>query len=199
MKRNNIRDIDLLERILKYIILNIAAPFSANSISKYFKSNSRKVSVETILNYIKACENAYLFSKVPREELKGKNILTINEKYYLTDLGIRTCLGADNIKDINLALENIVYQELLIKGYNIHVGTINQKEIDFVATKGDKKIYIQVSYLLASEETIKREFDVYMLVPDNYPKYVITLDEFCMSQNGIIHLNIIDFLLGEEI
>jgi len=198
LKRNNIRDIDLLERVISYITTNIGTTFSATSISKYFKSEGRIVSVEVILNYIKACEDAFLLYKVKRQDIQGKKILKINEKYYFADLGVREAVFGHNLNDINLKLENIVYLEMLRHGYKVYVGKINDKEIDFIGELGDKKIYIQVSYLLVSEDTINREFGVYDNVKDNFPKYVISMDEFDMSRNGIKHFNIRDFLLKES-
>lgn len=198
IKRNGIRDVDMLERIIAYITSNIGTTFSSTSISKYLKSESRTTSSETVLNYIKACTDAFLFYQVKRQDLQGKKILTVNEKYYIADHGIREAVFGGNMKDINLVLENIVYLELLRRGYYVTVGKIGNKEIDFVCEKQGKKIYVQVSYLLASAETIEREFKVYEHIRDNYPKYVVTLDEFDMSRDGIKHCNIRDFLLMEE-
>lgn len=194
-QRNNIRDIDLLDRIISYIVMNIGNTFSATSLSKYFKSENRKASPETILNYIKACEEAMLIYKVQRNDLIGKKILSVNEKYYIADHGIRQAIFENNERDINQIFENIVYLELLRRGYSVKIGKINDLEVDFVCTKnGDEKIYIQVAYLLASPETIEREFSVLEKIPDNYSKYVVSMDFFDMSRNGIKHLNIIDFL-----
>ena len=194
-QRNKIRDTDLLERVINYLIMNIGNNFSATSISKFFKSENRKVSVETILNYIKAAEEAFLIYKVSRDDLIGKKILNVNEKYYIADHGIREAIFESNQRDINQIFENIIYLELLRKGYNIRVGKVDNLEIDFVCTKGNEKLYIQVAYLLASHETIEREFSSLEKINDNYPKYVISMDEFDMSRNGIRHINIIDFLM----
>lgn len=197
-QRNNIRDIDLLQRIIAYIIMNVGHTFSATSISKFFKSENRKASPETILNYIKACEEAMLIYRVQRDDLIGKKILNINEKYYLADHGIRQAVFENNERDINQIFENIVFLELLRRGYTVRVGKVENLEVDFVCTKsGSEKIYIQVAYLLASNETIEREFSVLEKIQDNYPKYVISMDLFNMSRNGIKHLNIVDFLLEE--
>lgn len=198
VKRNNIRDVDLLERISAYVMANVGNTFSATSISKFFKSEKRNVAPDTILNYIKYCCDAYLFYQVKREDLQGKQILASNEKYYIADHGIREAVFGGNMKDINLILENIVYMELLRRGYEVRVGRSGNKEIDFVCYKRDEKSYIQVTYLLASEETIQREFGVYDDIQDNFPKYVVSLDEFDMSRDGIKHRNIRDFLLEKE-
>lgn len=198
VKRNKVRDVGLLERIIAYVMANIGNTFSATSLAKFFKSEQRTVAPETILHYIKYCCDAYLFYQVKREDLQGKQILTSNEKYYIADHGIREVVYGGNARDINLILENIVFLELLRRGYQVTVGKIGNKEIDFVCRKRAEKLYIQVAYLLASPETIAREFKVFDHVQDNFPKYVVSLDEFDMSQNGIKHLNIRDFLLMEK-
>ena len=198
VKRNKIRDVDLLERIIAYVIANVGTTFSANSLAKFLKSEQRTVAPETILNYIKYCCDAYLFYQVKRVDLQGKQILSTNEKYYIADHGIREAVFGGNMRDINLILENIVYLELLRRGYKVTVGKTGEKEIDFVCDKHGEKLYVQVTYLLASEDTIKREFGAYDNIRDNFPKYVVSLDEFDMSRNGIKHQNIRDFLLAEQ-
>ena len=198
VKRNKIRDVDLLERIMAYVMANVGNTFSASSLAKFLKSEQRTVAPETILNYIRYCCDAYLFYQVKREKVQGKQILASNEKYYIADHGIREAVFGGNAKDINLTLENIVYLELLRRGYHVTVGKNQDKEIDFVCDKRGEKLYIQVTYLLASEETIQREFGVYDTVRDNFPKYVVSMDEFDMSRNGIKHRNIRDFLLDEN-
>ena len=194
-QRNNIRDTDLLERIINYVVMNIGNTFSATSISKFFKSENRKVATETILNYIKACEEAFLIYRVARNDLLGKKILNVNEKYYIADHGIREAMMENNQKNINQILENIVYFEMLRRGYNVKIGKVDNLEVDFVCKKNDETIYIQVSYLLASEDTKEREFSVLENIKDNYPKYVLSMDEFDMSRNGIKHVNLIEFLI----
>ena len=198
VKRNKIRDVDLLERIIAYVIANVGTTFSASSLAKFLKSEQRTVAPETILNYIKYCCDAYLFYQVKRVDLQGKQILSTNEKYYIADHGIREAVYGGNMRDINLILENIVYLELLRRGYKVTVGKTRNKEIDFVCDKHGEKLYVQVTYLLASEDTIKREFGAYDTIQDNFPKYVVSLDEFDMSRNGIKHQNIRDFLLAER-
>lgn len=198
VKRNKIRDVDLLERIISYVITNVGTTFSATSLSRFLKNEQRTVAPETILNYIKYCCDAYLFYQVKREDLQGKQILASNEKYYIADHGIREAVFGGNMRDINLILENIVYLELLRRGYKVTVGRTGDKEIDFVCDKQGDKLYVQVAYLLASDETVNREFGAYNNIRDNFPKYVVSLDEFDMSRNGIKHRNIRDFLLAEE-
>lgn len=197
VKRNNIRDVETLERIVAYAFSNIGHIFSATSLSKYFKSENRKISHDTILNYLKFCSDAFLFYKINRYDLEGKKIVTVNEKYYCADHGLREALFGKNIQNIDQVLENIVCLELLRRNYKVYVGKKGDLEIDFIAEKQGKKIYVQVAYLLANEETIRREFSVYNAVKDSYPKYVVSMDELDFSQNGIIHKNIKDFLLME--
>lgn len=198
VKRNKVRDVDLLERIISYIIANVGTTFSATSLVKFFKNEQRTVAAETVLNYIKHCTDAYLFYQVKRQDLRGKQILSTNEKYYIADHGIREAVFGGNMRDINLILENIVYMELLRRGYSVTVGKTGDKEIDFACEKRDQKLYVQVAYLLASEETVQREFNSFDSIRDNFPKYVVSLDEFDMSRGGIKHRNIRDFLTAKE-
>ena len=195
VKRNRVRDVDLLERIVAYVMGNVGTVFSASSLAKFLKSEHRTVSTDTILNYIRYCCDAYLFYQAKRQDVQGKQILASNEKYYIADHGIREAVFGGNMKDINLTLENIVYMELLRRGYKVTVGKVGTKEVDFVCDRRGERLYVQVAYLLASEETVNREFGVYDNVKDNFPKYVVSLDEFDMSRNGIKHRNIRDFLL----
>ena len=197
VKRNNIRDVDTLERIVAYAFSNIGHIFSATSLSKYFKSENRKISHDTILNYLKFCSDAFLFYKINRYDLEGKKIVTVNEKYYCADHGLREALFGKNIQNIDQVLENIVCLELLRRNYKVYVGKKGDLEIDFIAEKQGKKIYIQVAYLLANDETIKREFSDFNSVKDSYAKYVVSMDDLDFSQNGIIHKNIKEFLLME--
>lgn len=198
VRRNKIRDVDLLERIIAYVMANVGNPFSATSLAKVLKNEQRTVAPETILNYIKYCCDAYLFYQVKREDLQGKQILASNEKYYIADHGIREAVFGGNMRDINLILENIVYLELLRRGYLVTVGRTGDKGIDFVCDKRGEKLYVQVTYLLASEETIDREFGAYHSIRDNFPKYVVSMDELDMSRNGIKHRNIRDFLMAKD-
>ena len=196
--RNKIRDIELLKRIIQFFIANIGNTFSATNISKYLKSEMRGVSTETIYNYIDYCKTACFLHLVPREDVLGKKLLQFQEKIYIADHGIREAVCGNNIRDINQTLENIVYMELLRRGYNVRVGKSNNNEIDFVAVLGKERIYVQVTYLLATEETVEREFAVLESVPDNYPKYVVSMDEIDRGRNGIKNVNIRDFLLMDN-
>ena len=197
VKRNNIRDVDTLERIIAYAFSNIGHIFSATSLSKYFKSEKRNISHDTILNYLKFCADAFLIYKISRYDLEGKKVLTVNEKYYCADHGLREAVFGKNTQNIDQILENIVCLELLRRNFKVFVGKKDESEIDFIAERNGVKIYVQVAYLLASEETMRREFSVYDSIKDNFPKYVVSMDEFDFSRNGIIHRNIRDFLLGE--
>ena len=198
VQRNKIRDVDLLQKIIAYTMANVGTTFSASSISKFLKSERRSVSSETILNYIKHCADAYLFYRVLRQDLKGRQILTTNEKYYIADHGIREAVFGGNMRDVNLVLENIVFMELLRRGCSVTVGRAGDKEIDFVAERRGEKLYVQVCYMLASEETVRREFCAYDAIKDNFPKYVVSMDELDMSRNGIKHRNIRNFLTAES-
>ena len=198
VKRNKIRDVDLLTKIVTYVIGNIGTTFAATSIAKFLKSERRTVATDTVLNYIQYCISAYLFYQVKRQDIQGKQILSTNEKYYMADHGLREAVFGGNMRDINLILENIIYMESLRRGYTITVGKSGTKEIDFICQKQDQKVYIQVTYLLASEETIQREFGIYDSIHDNFPKYVVSMDELDFSRNGIKHRNIKEFLLLKE-
>lgn len=195
--RNKIRDTEQFKRVLLYFVANIGNQFSAASITKYMKNEHRSISAETLYNYIDYCRTACLFHLVSRQDLKGKGILQFQEKIYLTDHGIREAIYGNNIRDINQVLENIVYIELLRRGYNVYVGKNNSLEVDFVAEKNGEREYYQVAYLLASEETVNREFGAFKGINDNYPKYVLSLDEFDFSRDGYVHKNIRKFLLEE--
>ena len=197
VKRNKIRDVDLLERIIAYVMANVGTTFSATAISKFLKNEHRRVSPETVLNYLRACADAYLFYQVKRQDVQGKQILASQEKYYIADHGVREAVFGGNLRDINLILENIVFLELLRRGYTVTVGKSGALEVDFIAEQRGERVYIQVCYLLAAPETVQREFGVYDTIPDNFPKYVVSMDELDLSRNGIHHKNIRDFLLME--
>lgn len=197
VKRFNIKDIDLLRRIITYILTTPSQVFSPDSLKKYMQSDSRNVSLETIYNYLDYIVRANLISKAERYDVRGKRILTGKYKYYLTDLGFTNVLSVGRKEQIGSYLENIVYNELIARGYNVNVGTLDNGEIDFIATKFNEKIYIQVAYILSDESVITREFGAYKKIEDNYPKYVLSMDKFDLSQNGIIHKNIIDWLLNK--
>lgn len=195
VKRFNIKDIDLLNRIVTYILTTPSQVFSPDSLKKYMQSDSRNVSLETLYNYLDYITRANLISKAERYDVRGKRILTGKYKYYLTDLGFTNILSEGKKEQIGTYLENIVYNELIARGYSVNIGTLENGEIDFIATRFNEKIYIQVTYILSDETVIDREFNAYKKIEDNYPKYVLSMDKFDLSQNGIIHKNIIDWLL----
>ena len=196
VKRNNIRDVDLLERIITYVLANIGQTFSSTSIAKYFKNEKRRVSTDTVLNYIKACEEAYLFYKLKRQDIKGKKLLEVAEKYFVVDHGLREAVYGKHMEDIGQVLENIVCLELLRRGFAVTVGAIDSEEIDFIGVKNNKPIYVQVTYLMPDKKTQAREFGNLLKIADNFPKYVVSMDEVDMSQDGIIHMNIKNFLMN---
>jgi predicted AAA+ superfamily ATPase len=196
--RNGIRDIELLERVVLYILDNIGNTFSAKNISDFLKSQGRKLSRETVYNYLKALENAYIISKVQRYDIKGKALLETQEKFYLMDLGLRHSKLGYRANDIAGYLENIIYLELMRRKYTVNIGKLSTKEVDFIGTLRDEKIYIQVTYLLATPETIEREFYPLKNINDNYPKYVLSMDNLeRYNIDGIIRERIIDFLLND--
>lgn len=198
--RYNIRDAALLTRIVDFILDNTGKILSSKSISDYLRTKEKiKVSPKTIYNYLDYLTNACLLYKVQREDLECKKVLSINEKYYCVDHGFNQVrIGRNQINNSRI-MENIVYFELLRRGYEITIGCIKDYEIDFVCKKMGEKIYVQVTRELTHEDTIEREFRPLVLVNDNYPKYVISTDDFNMSQEGIKHMHIIDFLLDDEI
>ena len=183
--------------IITFLMDNIANPFSARSIVAALKAEGINTTVETVISYIDYIKKAMVIYSVQRYDIKGKKLLTTNEKYYTVDLGLRNCVKASGGIDYNKLYENIVYLELLYRGYDVRVGKTDDYEIDFVAYKGNDILYVQVCYLLASPETIDREFGNLERIKDNYPKYVVSGDIPDFSRNGIKHCNIIKFLLGE--
>jgi predicted AAA+ superfamily ATPase len=196
--RNNIRDVDLLERVITYVLANIGTTFSASSLAKYFKSEHRKASTDTILNYIRFCEDAHLIYKLKRQDIKGKQLLAVAEKYFVADHGLREAVYGNNMKDIEKVLENLVCLELLRRGYTVTVGSLEGKEVDFIGTKQGESIYIQVAYVMPDASTQEREFGNLKRIMDGYPKYVVSMDAVNMSQDGIKHFHIEDFLLSES-
>lgn len=197
VQRFGIKNIDLLNRIATYILTTPSQIFSPESLKKYFESISRSVSIETLYNYLDYFVRANLISKASRYDIRGKRILIGKYKYYLTDLGFTHILSENKKVRIGAYLENVVYNELIARGYKVNIGHIENGGIDFIATRFEEKIYLQVAYLLDNENVVEREFNAYKNIDDNYPKYVITMDKFDFSQNGIIHKNIIDWLLNE--
>lgn len=197
--RNKITDIDLLRRLTAFLLDNAGNPFSANSICKKLKAEGVNTTVATLMNYIAAIKNAMVVITAPRYDIKGKALLSTSEKYYATDLGLRNNVKSGDVIDYNKLYENVVFLEMLSRGYDISVGKVGEYEIDFICTKGREKVYIQVAYLLADAAVVEREFRPLRKVSDNYPKYVVSGDKHDFSGDGIIHKNIIDFLLDTDI
>ena len=197
IQRNKLNDSALLNLLLSFLMDNIANPFSARSIVSALAANGIRTSVDTVLAYIGYIKNAMIISSVQRYDIKGKKLLTAGEKYYAVDLGLRNVIKASDEIDFNKLYENVVYLELLSRGYDVKVGKTDNYEIDFVAYKGKERIYVQVCYLLASPETVEREFGNLERINDNYPKYVISGDLPDFSRNGIRHFNIVRFLLDK--
>lgn len=197
ISRYKVKDVELLNKILEYLMSTPAQQFSVTNIVNYLKNENRNCSNETLYNYLSYITNSFIMSKAKRYDIKGKKILSTNDKYYLTDLGLGQVKSSSNLKGKGSILENIVYNELINRGYDVVVGKSDTSEIDFIATYFEEKIYVQVAYILADDSVIEREFGAFKSVEDNYPKYVITMDKFDFSQNGIIHKNVIDWLLEE--
>ena len=197
IERFKIKDIDLFNKILTFIMTTPSQIFSAESLTKYLCSENIEVSKITIYNYLEYMCRAMLINKAERFDVRGKRILNGKYKYYLTDLGLGQVINNERKKQMGAYIENVVYNELLSRGYDVKVGTLDSGEIDFIASKFNEKIYIQVAYILSDETVIDREFNVYKKIEDNYPKYVLSMDKIDLSQNGIIHKNIIDWLLNK--
>lgn len=196
--KNKVKDLDLLERLMEFMISNIGQLFSANSISKYIKNENRKTTPHTIINYMDYARNAFIFYQIKRENIKQKRKLLISDKYYLVDSGFYFIFNGSTQRNWGQLLENIVFLELIRQGYSITIGKIQDLEVDFVCRKANQIKYIQVSQSILDENTRKREFKSLEKISDSYPKHVISMDSFDFSANGIIHLNIIDFLKSEN-
>ncbi|ATD65560.1 ATP-binding protein [Neisseria weixii] len=197
VQRHKIRDVELLERIVKYAFDNIGNTFSGKNVADYFKSQQRKVDLNTVYNYLKALESAFILHQVERFDVKGKEILKTQEKFYLGDVSLLYATMGFRTSLIAGILENLVYLELKRRGYQVYIGKLGTKEIDFVAQKQNEKLYIQVAYKLENAQTVEREFSPLQAIADNHPKYVITMDDFWQENiDGIVHQHIGDFLLG---
>ena len=199
ISRRRIRDAELLERTMLFLMDNVGNLFSAKRISDFLKSQSRRLSTETIYNYLDALESAFLVRKVRRWDIRGKRILETQEKYYFEDFGLKNALLGYSEDSISGLLENVVFMELQRRGYEVFIGQGTNCEIDFIARRRDETAYFQVAYLLASDETIEREFTPLMNIRDNFPKYVLSMDEFNFGRQGILHRNIRDWLLERKI
>lgn len=196
--KNKVKDLDLLEILMEFMISNIGQLFSANSISKYIKNENRKTTPHTIINYMDYARNAFILYQIKRENIKQKRKLLISDKYYLVDPGFYFIFNGPTQRNWGQLLENIVFLELIRQGYSITIGKIQDLEVDFVCRRANQIKYIQVSQSILDENTRKREFKPLEKISDSYPKYVISMDSFDFSANGIIYLNIIDFLKSEN-
>ena len=196
VKRNGIRDVDLLERLVRFSAAEEGRHLSVKRIADFLKSERRKTTTDTIANHLNAAEKAYLLYRAPREDAIGKQLLAFNEKWYVVDQGLRQAMGMSNQASIDQVLEGIVFMELKRRGYSVTVGKVGDLEVDFVARRGTDVEYYQVTYLMADEHTREREFASLLAIPDNYPKSVLSMDDFCMSQSGVNAVNIADWLLG---
>lgn len=199
LSRHNINKLDLFKRFLRFMINSTGQTFSKKSVINYLKNEHYKIDYETLNNYTEYIQESLFVTRIRREDLIGKKELKTEDKYYLRDHGFHQALIDDNNKWIPRILETIVFNELLRRGYNIKIGKVGKKEVDFVCRKANKKLYVQVCYLLASDETIEREFSPLLKIKDNYEKYVLSMDEFDFSMDGIKHMNIIKFLKSDSI
>jgi hypothetical protein len=199
VRRNNIRDVELLGRVVRYMFDNTGNRFSAKKVADYFKSQHRKIDLNTIYNYLEALEGSYILYRIPRYDIKGKEILKTLEKYYAGDPAIINAVMGYKDRHIAGMLENIVLLELMRRGFKVYTGRSEEKEIDFIADKNDVRIYVQVSFRMESKATIDREFRPLLEIRDHYPKYVVTMDEIWRDNiEGIQHMHIADFLLKKE-
>ena len=199
VKRNQVRKIDQLERVVKYTFNNIGNTFSAKSISDYLKAEHRKIDNETVYSYLEKLEKAYLLHRCSRYDLKGKEILKTQEKFYLADTSLRYSVLGYNADTVAASLENVVYLELCRRGYTVNIGKTSDGEIDFVAVRQNEKLYVQVTQEVKSEKTEKREYERLLEIHDNYPKYVLLTDNFAGGNyKGIKIMHIADFLLSKD-
>ena len=199
VQRNNIRDVELLERVVRYVFDNVGNRFSAKNVADYFKSQQRKIDLNTVYNYLNALEGAFIIYRIPRYDVKGKEILKTFEKYFTGDQSLLYAVMGYKERLISGVLENIVMLELKRRGYRVFVGKSGDKEIDFVAEIKAKKVYVQVAYKLSEQTTIDREFAPLLEIRDHYPKYVVSMDETWQDNiQGIQHKHIADFLLMKE-
>lgn len=199
VQRHKIRDVELLNRVIQYAFDNIGNTFSGKNVADYFKSQQRKIDINTVYNYLSALEGAFILYRLSRYDLKGKEILKTQEKFYLADVSLLYATMGYRDRMIAGVLENLIFLELKRRGYKVFVGKFGQREIDFVAEKKEKKVYIQVAYKLESKKTIEREFSSLLPIDDHFPKYVVTMDEFFKDNiDGIQHVPISEFLLADN-
>ena len=198
VERLGLKDTVLFDLLLQYIVDTTGHEFSAENVMRFLRSEKKSISTETLYTYLDALCKALIVKKIYRYDIHGKALLKTLNKYYMTDLGIAQIKNNNFEINKSFAIENVVYNELLERGYEVYIGKTKKGEIDFIATRTNEKIYIQVAYLLADDKVIEREFGAFREINDNYPKYVLSLDKVDFSKEGIIHKNIIDWLLEEN-
>lgn len=198
VQRHRIRDVVLLERIASFAMRNVGNVISANSIAAYLKSERVDVGVQTVVNYLEYCREAYLLERFDRVDVVGRKVLRTMQKYYVADAGLRGAIVGDGMTNVQGLLENVVALEGLRRGYQVRVGTVADKEVDFVLDKGDMRRYVQVTYMMDRPETVSREFGAFAGIPDNYPKTVVSMDPILQPRDGIEHRRIDEFLLAED-
>ena len=186
----------MLSRIIRYVMTETGHVFSSKRIVDFLKHEKCETAPSTVLNYLRACEEAFLLTKVEREDLIGKRIMSVDEKYYVVDCGLRNANVSANVsRDVDQLLEVVVYREMLRRGYQVTIGRVKTQEVDFVCQRDKERLYLQVSYLMPTEETRRREFDALAAVPDQYEKMVLSMDRFDFSERGIKHRYLPDFLV----
>ena len=199
VRRKQIRDVDLLDRIVRFVMTECGHTFSARRIVNFLRGERRETSVETVLNYLTACEEAFLIARVPRQDLVGKRILAVDEKYYVTDTGLRNTVVRGSLRrDVDQLLENVVYFEFLRRGYEVTIGRVREKEVDFVCDRGGERLYVQVAFTLGSEDTREREYGALEQIKTTDAKLLLTMDRLDMSDGTIRHFYIPDFLIAGD-
>ena len=198
VERLKIKDITSFNKILQYLLEIEGREFSAANVLEYLKKENSEISTQTLYSYLEALCSSFIINKVNRYDVHGKSVLKSLNKYYASDLGIKKIKTNEKNVNYSKCLENIVYNELIARGYEVYIGKTKKGEVDFVVSKHKQIKYVQVTYSLADENTVEREFGAYKPINDNYEKYVISMDKLDFSRDGIKHLNIIDFLMGNE-
>lgn len=197
--RNDIKSSNILDKVLEYLVANSSTTISGNAISAFLSNDGHKVSAPKVYDYIKYIVDACICNKVSRYDIRGRKILSFEEKVYVCDMGFFH-IKKNRVKDeYNYIIETICYNELIARGYKVYIGKTYKGEVDFIVQKGEEKFYLQATYLLSDDNVIEREFGAYKYIEDNYPKYVISMDKLNFSRDGIIHMNLVDFLLKKEL
>ena len=197
--RNDIKSSNVLDKVLEYLVANSSTTISGNAISAFLSNDGHKVSAPKVYDYIKCIVDACICNKVSRYDIRGRKILSFEEKVYVCDMGFFH-IKKNRVKDeYNYIIETICYNELIARGYKVYIGKTYKGEVDFIAQKGENKFYLQATYLLSDDNVISREFGAYKYIEDNYPKYVISMDKLNFSRDGIIHMNLLDFLLNKDL